>query len=256
VLERTVTQYLTRRVVERTQACPATLQERIARDPEEQKKISGFADLIVFVNEAAAATEGIQLLTMFHDEVDTKKQKFPTIVSITSQGDTATRFILPVGQGANLLSFRKSLRSYGGPYDPDPFGIASQRTYYLRSTAHIPELQSHIVAPDDGKGTIRDAYKQRGYTCVSLPGPNHTKKDYYVVPIKDAKNDTPYWVMEMPTDIVPDHSHIFRQEFGQLLQAFVLRQAREPDDRPDPCYDFSAPIRVEMRRMNSTITLR
>src|SRR5439155_2908121 len=52
VLERTVTQYLTRRVVENASST-----------------FHPFADLLVFVNEAAAATEAIQFLTMLNDRV-------------------------------------------------------------------------------------------------------------------------------------------------------------------------------------------
>ena len=260
VLERTITQYLTRRVVEGAVACPEKLAARLEKDSKAAKRIPSLADLIVFVNEAAAATEGIQLLTMLHEKVDTEEQKFPIIVSITSQGDTATRFILPVGQGANLLFSKKSLRGYGADNDTDPFGITTQRTYYLRSTAHIPQLESHVVARNDPNDVILNAYKERGYTCASLPGPNGKPVEYYVVPLKESDsdkrypNDTPYWVMEMPTEIVPDHSHIFRLEFGRLLQAFVQRQAQ--DERPAPEHCFGAQPAKELLKMHNTITLK
>jgi pimeloyl-ACP methyl ester carboxylesterase len=227
VLERTVTQTLTRRVVETPPG----------------GKLQPFADLLVFVNEAAAATEGIQLLTMLHDHADV--QEYPTIVSITSQGDLATRFVLPVGQGASLI--KKSLRNYGAPYAADPFGITNQRTYYLRSATHIPELQSHVVSTGDD---IKAAYISRGYTCAKIQNTN-----YYVVPIASAKNTTPYWVMQMPVEIVPDHSNIFRVEFGLLLQAFLLRQST--DQRPDAntCYSGPAPL-PNVRAMKSGFALK
>jgi hypothetical protein len=237
-LERTVAEYFTRRVVEN----PAST-------------FKPFADLLVFVNEAAAATEAIQLLTMFHNHVE-ENAKYPTIVSITSQGDLATKFVLPVGQGASL--FKKSLRDYGPPYPPDPFGIAKQVSYYLRSATHIPELQSHVVG---SSVEIRKAYEDRGYTCASIPSPTGGKNtNYYVVPISGAKNTTPYWIMEMPVEIVADHSNIFRVEFGELLQAFVLRQSQiDEDKRPDPdtCYsDLSKAPAWDMKMMRSTIKVK
>jgi hypothetical protein len=236
VLERTVTQYLTRRVAENSGG-----------------EVNPFADLLVFVNEAAAATEAIQLLTMLHERVKPQEVKYPTIVSITSQGDLATKFVLPVGQGASL--FKKDLRDYGGAYDADPFGVAKQRTYFLRSATHIPQLQSHVVgnSPD-----ILAAYRLRGYTCATIQTPAG-KQSYYVVPILGAKNDTPYWVMEMPVEIVPDHSNIFRVQFGALLQAFVLRQSQVDETQiPDPahCYGDTGAPRFNMRLMRSKILVR
>jgi pimeloyl-ACP methyl ester carboxylesterase len=231
VLERTVTQYFTRRLLEN-------------RGGDFQP----FADLVVFVNEAAAATEAIQLLTMFHDDIH-KPPMYPTIVSITSQGDLATKIALPLAQGASLL--KKSLRDYGPPYDADPFGVAKQRTYYLRSAANIPQLQSHVV----GNGTdILNAYNQRGYTCASIPSPNRenpTYTSYYVVPIAGAKNDTPYWIMQMPVSIVPNHTDIFRIEFATLLEAFVLRQVQDdPNQRPNPDTCYTDPNRAPKFNMS------
>jgi pimeloyl-ACP methyl ester carboxylesterase len=229
VLERTVTQYLTRRVVENPSA-------------------DLFADLLVFVNEAAAATEAIQLLTMFHDQVPSPHPD-PTIVSITSQGDLATRFVLPVGQGASL--FKKSLRAYGAPNAVDPFGITNQRTYYLRSATHIPELQSHVVMADSPE--IRQAYAERGYTCASIPSGREKKTNYYVVGIAGAKNTTPYWIMQMPVQIVPDHSNIFRTEFGELLSSFVLRRLEMEKPLVDTCEFKEKP---DMKIMRNRITVK
>jgi hypothetical protein len=250
VLERTVTQYITRRIVEHPPACQA----------DQVKHVSLFADLIVFVNEAAAATEAIQLLTMLNEKAedqskDPRTQHFPAIVSITSTGDTATRFFLPVGQGANLLTFRKSLRHYGKSSnpdpkknDPDPFGTTDQTTYYLRSAAHISQLQSHVVeSRDSGQSPPAEFY-----TCAVSPG---AKQNYYVVRNKTSANTTPYWIMEMPTEIVPDHTHIFRPQFGALLAAFVLRQA-DPKFDPTTCYDISAQPNMEMKNMRQGITLK
>jgi hypothetical protein len=175
-------------------------------------------------------------------------------VSITSQGDLATKVALPLGQGASLV--KKSLRDYGGLYDPDLFGIAKQRTYYLRSAANIPQLQSHVV----GGAEIRSAYEQRGYTCASIKSSGGQHASYYVVPIIGAKNDTPYWIMQMPVAIVPNHTDIFRIEFATLLEAFVLRQVQEdPNQRPNPdtCYsDPTTAPKFDMTIQRSSIEVK
>ena len=236
VLERTVTQYLTRRVVETPQG------------------FYPFADLLVFVNEAAAATEGIQLLTMFKRRFtpDPPEKRHPIIVSITSQGDLATGVALPIGQAASLL--KKSVRDYGPPYPPDPFGIASQKTYFLRSAAHIPQLESHSVGDN-----LKAAYDgPDGYTCVNISVNGHPPKPFYVVRNDKAANDTPYWIMQMPVQIVPDHSDIFRLEFATLMYGFLMRQATDEKPPSSNCYQNPAALpdsqrpRIEnMQRMIS-----
>jgi pimeloyl-ACP methyl ester carboxylesterase len=215
VLERTVTPYLTRRIVE---------------NPE---GFYPFADLLVFINEAAAATEGIQLLTMLkrHSAPDPNlPTQHPIIVSITSQGDLATGVALPIGQAASLI--KKSVRDYGPPYASDPFGVASQKTYFLRSAAHIPQLESHSVGDN-----LKAAYDgPGGYTCVDISVDGRTPKPYYVVRMDNAANDTPYWIMQMPVQIVPDHSDIFRLEFAKLMYGFLMRQAANEKPPSSNCY--------------------
>ena len=228
VLERTVTQYLTRRAVEN----PGGFYP--------------FADLLVFLNEAAAATEGIQLLTMFKQHYVPEKsllpKQVPVILSITSQGDLATGVVLPIGQGASLI--KKSVRDYGPPYPPDPFGIASQKTYFLRSAAHIPQLQSHQVGTDD----LKAAYDgPAGYTCVNISVSGRDPKPYYVVRRDNAANDTPYWVMQMPVEIVPDHSDIFRPEFATLMYGFLLRQGADEKPPSDKCYGSSGVLEGDQK---------
>jgi hypothetical protein len=191
---------------------------------------------------------------------------YPAIVSITSQGDLATRFILPVGQGASL--FKKSLRdhslkdpAYDDPsYDKDPFGIAKQRSYYLRSATHIPQLQSHVVG--SAKDITRATYDASGYTCASIrSATGGPKANYYVVPIAGAANKTPYWIMQMPVEIVSDYSNVFRLEFATLLEAFALRQVQEHPNKPPPyddCYsDPTTAPKIDMRQsISTTITVK
>ncbi|MBA2306155.1 MAG: hypothetical protein H0W08_26495 [Acidobacteria bacterium] len=40
---------------------------------------------------------------------------------------------------------------------------------------------------------------------------------YVIAEKPGARNRTPYWVMQMPTAIVPDHSTIFTPIFRDLL---------------------------------------
>jgi hypothetical protein len=47
-----------------------------------------------------------------------------------------------------------------------------------------------------------------------------------------ALNQTPYWVMELPPSLVPDHSTIFTPQFRNVLINFLLGSASSPLQTP------------------------
>ena len=54
---------------------------------------------------------------------------------------------------------------------------------------------------------------------------------FLLVEDPNAKNRTPYWVMQMPPVIVPDHSTIFTQVFRDFLISLMgLSQFTVPHD--------------------------
>jgi len=179
------------------------------------------ADLVVFLNEAGPALQAKQLLDiMYRKHAQFSRpdgRPHPFLLSMTSKGDTATHLAFPGGQALSL--FKTSLRSY--PPGGDEFGVTNQKSYYLHTAANTEALQSHVIGLDSDPD-VRAA-KENGttYASVLVDG-----KTFYVAPKKAAKNTTPYWIMQMPVEIVPDHTTIFRPEFEALLIAFL-------EQRPD-----------------------
>ena len=208
VLERAVTQALVERIAEAEQGGP-------------QEEVPFPADLVVFLNEAGPALQAKQLLDILYR----KKIRFtqdggraqPFLLSMTSKGDTATHLAFPGGQA--LALYKVSLRSY--PAEGDEFGIANQKSYFLHTAANTAALQSHVI----GLASDPDVQKamKAGTVYASVPV---DKQTYYIVPKSGAKNTTPYWMMQMPVEIVPDHTTIFRQQFEALLISFL-------EQRPD-----------------------
>jgi hypothetical protein len=258
VLERTLTQAVAAQLLSQE----AERLERQRRNEEQLggNLVKPVTDLIVLVNEAAPATESKQLLDLLlhhriqlcvGNEVDPKTgrcmENQPLFLSITSTGDWATGLTLPIGQGASSL-FRKNFRTYYDPKcddpdhkvdpscnnpDPEKVPIRGQRTYYLHSTAHLPPLFSHFLGPEsdpniqqavsDARAAGRDR-DVHSFESTIIDQSTHRKKRYYIVPLLKVYNTTPYWVMQMGTEFVPDHSQIFRPEFRQLLQQFLLQR--------------------------------
>lgn len=199
---------------------------------ELEKGIRPRADLIALVNEAAPATEARQLLGFLRRHrvrLIVDGEPAPLVLSITSVGDAATGVAFPIGQYPSKLT--KALRHYKDTAPPD-MPIPDQSTYYLHTTGHLPPLFSHLVGKPQDQPIRKvlaslgpDAEKKYCYDSKVKPG-----QAYCVVPAPHAFNTSAYWVMQMPTEIVPDHSTIFRPIFTELLRHFVA--ARVDAEKP------------------------
>jgi hypothetical protein len=63
----------------------------------------------------------------------------------------------------------------------------------------------------------------------------HDRRSSHLCERNGRWNDTPYWAMQMPTTIVPNHSGIFSVNFLGLLQTFLLdaNEMANPALRPE-----------------------
>jgi hypothetical protein len=177
-------------------------------------------DLTVLLNEAAPATDAKQFLEMMKCHAVTnrkywqaKKQEadFPLLLSVTSVGDSATSIALPIGQTVSRLELKT--RDYGSNADPPE--IRNQSTYYIHSAANIPALHSHELkttacAPDE----------------IEVPLPHLILGQYRLCGVHRTGtppywNHTPYWITNIPVNIVPDHSDIFQPALYGFLSEFL-----------------------------------
>jgi hypothetical protein len=213
-------------------ALTQTLENLIVEAPA-HNEIHWPANLIVFVNEAQQATQSYQLIESLIENVDPRphctcpsdQASSPTpqvapIVSITSTGDAATGVAFPLAQGLNRPF--NSLRTYPRP---NRLGLSRQTPMYLKTTAHLTEFQSHLFGENSDSNVhealnlCKPAYE---IDMQSFLGP---EKHFFVVERPGAPNRTPYWVMQMPASIVPDHSTIFGPEFRHVLIALLYGRA-------------------------------
>jgi len=214
------------------------------------------ADLVVLVNEAAPALQAKTLIDLlrygnvtsgrpanprFTCGTDTRWS--PLIISITSEGDTATKRWFPIG--ATLDSMFQQFRPYeisamtlegcgttGGEAPPP---IPSQATLYRHTAGHVPSLRSHelryrklasaapksefVPQPCEPKFCIDEtvpAGQSDDSICITMNG-----HEFRVHAIEDSFNTTPYWIMSAPRSIVADHGDIFNEQFTALLTGVV-----------------------------------
>jgi hypothetical protein len=117
-------------------------------------------------------------------------------------------------------------------------GAVSQGSYYLSSTPHMEVLQSHNMLKAVGSTQMRVAstgelipihnpkaiadcdrtlFNQENLNIVSTFRLADTGACFAVQERPKRCNGTPYWVMEIDPDVVPDHGTIFTQRFISFL---------------------------------------
>ena len=217
------------------------LQKAMRSARQENRAVRWPADLIILLNEAQEAERSYPLIVEMEEALrprekcgllpDGSRFQRPAIISISSTGDYATRGAFP---GAQLISRPFRAPSYEGN---DPLMVGASRLYY-GTTAHVSELRSHLlVRPEDptsqpALAECRPSLRAR----ISMLRPDAAQGDtedprFLLVEDPNAKNRTPYWVMQMPPVIVPDHSTIFTQVFRDFLISLMgLSQFTVPHD--------------------------
>jgi hypothetical protein len=161
VLEHAVAQPLLALLLERqaqANACAShwNAQNRLSKHPEKELvavDVRSPIDLVALVNPANDAFEAKSLIEGFKraDLTDTDF-KSPVIVSIKSDGDTATGWIMFAGQ--SVTQFELTMHAYDrgrvGSHEPSAceqgqLGLKTQGFYYKRSPAGIYNMRSHDV---------------------------------------------------------------------------------------------------------------
>lgn len=189
------------------------------------------ADIVVLINPASEAVHAKEFIDMLARDgiaiyrVDAKGHRYrrPLIVSLTSEGDIATRVYFPIG--ARLGGLGKHYRKYGPEFcSPGE----SQRQFLLHTSGNMEALFSHTMAreplppgtqvPEADIQLRMEEDPATGETSFSFTG---FRDRYTVKNIPRALNQTPYWIMRVPKSLIPNHSDIFGPDTLRLLAALV-----------------------------------
>lgn len=185
----------------------------------EQGPLPAVADLTVLLNPASPATNAKQVIDLLRWQMialerrtaDGRRWNAPALVSITSEGDIATRLAYPAGSLVGLVTRR--FREYG-PEFCSP--VEKQRRFYTRTAGHMPVLHSHEVdvGPLNGEAPSFAARKD-GFTVAA------DSVSISVDRRRAAYNDTPYWIMRVPTEVIADHNDTWNPNLLALLSGLM-----------------------------------
>jgi len=115
-------------------------------------------------------------------------------------------------------------------------GAVDQSSYYMSTAPHMPILQSHEMLKTIGANQMEVASTGQKITvstdAIAQCDPNLFDKTLHIIStfrLHDTQtcfavqerpnrcNGTPYWLMEIDPDVVPNHSTIFTQRFIHFL---------------------------------------
>jgi hypothetical protein len=215
-------------------------------------EVRPLVDLVIYVNSAAAAIESKQMmdyLAYSHYIYRPYGYDEPVFLSVTSEADIATGVLLKVGHAVPLLGYKYNGSMRGNSpsatidekgttssyarvcFDPMQSKVKSsirtdlsQSDYFMTTTAHKEQLWSHAVtaAPlaPGSPSTGPDPSCQRGAGDPYMSC-NIGQKHYTVTTVQGRCNGTPYWVLQVDKDIIPDHGTIFTKRLLAFLMPFV-----------------------------------
>jgi hypothetical protein len=131
-----------------------------------------------------------------------------------------------------LRGLDKRFRDYG----PELCGRGAQAAYFRRTAGHQSVLHSHRLSVE----THGDAAAPRRVREVRLEYDPETRQDVFTATGAQLRyriganplswNDTPYWIMSVPPEVLPDHERIFS---GEALEvgSMLLRMTGALEDR-------------------------
>jgi hypothetical protein len=217
------------------------------------------ADLVLLLNPASQAIEAKQLVDIFEryhvkfyrDDDAGNTYEVPLVVSLTSSADVATRVLFPLGM---------RLRGVGNqfrPYGAESCARGRQAAYFRRTAGNQRALHSHLVSVERSPSgrppgsPLREESEpprlQHAYdptTRLQTWSVEGVDLRYHIHQNPRSWNDTPYWIMEVPPAVFPDHSRIFGWETIEFAGALIamsgalegsdLRARLVRDDRVKP----------------------
>jgi hypothetical protein len=201
-------------------------------------------------------------------------KRYPFIVSLSSVDDQATLSLVTVGHGLPALGRKLvgSARAHVPMlcYEPETKQAGriddfSQTDFFLHTAPHFEAMQSHEVKAlpksqcggADAKANIEALYQLggnrpenelrewlkdsfgptpvMGNSCYAIVPKNSLLKPKEKSPNSNQRcNGTPYFVMEVPHEIIPDHGTIFTQRHLQLLTMFLPQAVGSETDAAQP----------------------
>jgi len=203
----------------------------------DETEIPPSADLLILVNPASQSMQAKNMVGMlkrnrlrfYREDEDGNRREAPLIASVTSTGDTATGNLYPMA--LSMKAWSKKFREYE-PTDCSP--TPSQKSFYTKTAGHNRVLHSHVITTE---GTLDPASVDDSKMVLEVSVNPTTGENRYTFPGEEnlftiqrlplGFNDTPYWIMSAPPELIRDHSEIFTYNTIQMIRALLVLSGAE-----------------------------
>ena len=265
-----------------------TLLQSIAAEegPGSMGSITPPADLVILLNSAAPAIYAKEFIDYLKWH-KVGEPKMPFVVSITSEADEATKLAFPAG------TIPESLFDVGSYQGSDTYNGANEKTFFTHTPGHCGYLISHDVVPseeviqglDEQFTSDPDAWLLHANLFAGSPredpkfkslhiknneillwgdnryGTSDAESDPQKWAIQAANpnhgyNDTTYWVLRVPKQIISGHGDIWNPNTASLMAGLVRMAGLVPDLSPKDGNLRSLPIHeMAQPTVNTALTL-
>jgi hypothetical protein len=229
---------------------------------EEGDNFAAPADFVVLLNSAGESIYAKEMIDMLRRARPSRKgasgdeisAEHPLIVSITSKADWATGILFPVGTQLSNATGHFRRYNWDQKYGTGSSNNISQREYFTQTPGHNKRLISHRAEPIEGKRSSpryqeqdscsdemltafrrnlmeRDLVGPKGeIQFVTLAQEGEQTKWQLIDQIHSERLRTPYWIIQVPKEIIRDHSDIFNENaLAMMARLFrVSNPASEP----------------------------
>jgi pimeloyl-ACP methyl ester carboxylesterase len=203
----------------------------------DEAEIPPSADMLILVNPASQSMQAKNMVGMlkrnrlkfYREDEDGNRREAPLIASVTSTGDTATGNLYPMA--LSMKGWSKKFREYE-PTDCSP--ALSQKQFYTKTAGHNRVLHSHVIttegsldpgAVDDSEMVLEVSVNPTtGENRYTFPGEENL---FTIQRLPLGYNDTPYWIMSAPPELIRDHSEIFTYNTIQMIRALLVLSGAE-----------------------------
>ena len=203
----------------------------------DEAEIPPSADMLILVNPASQSMQAKNMVGMlkrnrlrfYREDEEGTRREAPLIASVTSTGDTATGNLYPLA--LSMKAWSKKFREYE-PTDCSP--ALTQKSFYTKTAGHNRILHSHVIttegaldsgAVDDSKMVLEVSVNPTtGENRYTFPGEENL---FTIQRLPLGYNDTPYWIMSAPPELIRDHSEIFTYNTIQMIRALLVLSGAE-----------------------------
>lgn len=188
------------------------------------------ADLFIAVNSAESAIAARQLVSVFKNRGIQEVEGGPLLVSLTSEEDTITSYLSPLGNviGRWVPGFNFFNTGVSGRYRVDEeldSKRGKQAAAHRTTVGHFEPLFSHRYTRSANESEVNGG---RELVLINQQ-PSHEGgflvrgegEDFFYDRRVNAYNDTPYWVVPVPRSILKGHNDQWNDTFTGMMTAMI-----------------------------------